>query len=135
MERLKKIGIIYNASRKENLEVVEKLEKFLHGKGISTWRGRTGSEKSDWEFLSESLDFAIVLGGDGTLLGTSRILAPKGISMFGINTGHLGFYPLYSKCNCCKSRKNAQLFALGKAMFGTMALFPCQESGPNKLHW
>lgn len=91
MERLKKIGIIYNASRKENLEIVEKLEKFLHGKGLSTWRGRTGTEKNDWEFLKEHLDFSIVLGGDGTLLGTSRILAPKGIPMFGINTGHLGF--------------------------------------------
>ncbi len=86
-----KVGIIYNASRKENLDVVETLEKFLHGKGVSTWRGRTGSEKNDWEFLSEPLDFAIVLGGDGTLLGTSRRLAPKGIPMFGINTGHLGF--------------------------------------------
>ena len=86
-----KIGIIYNASRKENLEVVEKLEKFLHGKGLSTWRGRTGTEKSDWEFLTEPLDFAVVLGGDGTLLGASRVLAPKGIPMFGINTGHLGF--------------------------------------------
>ncbi len=86
-----KVGIIYNTSRKENLEVVEKLEKFLHGKGISTWRGRTGSEKNDWEFLTEPLEFAIVLGGDGTLLGTSRMLAPKGIPMFGINTGHLGF--------------------------------------------
>ena len=86
-----KIGIIYHASRKENLEVVEKLEKFLHEKGISTWRGRTGSETNDWEFLSESLDFVIILGGDGTLLGASRILAPKGIPMFGINTGHLGF--------------------------------------------
>ena len=82
-----KVGIIYNASRKENLDVVETLEKVLHGKGVSTWRGRTGSEKNDWEFLSEPLDFAIVLGGDGTLLGTSRRLAPKGIPMFGINTG------------------------------------------------
>ena len=91
MECLKKIGIIYNASRKENLNVVEKLEKFLHEKGVSTWRGRTGSERNDWEFLSEPLDLAIVLGGDGTLLGTSRILAPKCIPMFGINTGHLGF--------------------------------------------
>ncbi|MBI3591061.1 MAG: NAD(+)/NADH kinase [Candidatus Melainabacteria bacterium] len=86
-----KVGLIYNASRKENFELIDKIEKFLHSKGISTWHGKTGVEKTDWEFLKESLDFAIVLGGDGTLLGASRILAPKGIPMFGVNTGHLGF--------------------------------------------
>lgn len=90
-QSIKKVGLVYNSSKKDNVSIVEKLENLLHSKGISTWRGRTGSEKNDWEFLSEPLNFAIVLGGDGTLLGTSRILAPKGIPMFGVNTGHLGF--------------------------------------------
>ncbi len=88
---IKKIGLIYNATRKENSEIIDKVERYLHGKGISTWRGKTGVENSDWKFLKESLDFALVLGGDGTLLGASRILSPKSIPMFGVNTGHLGF--------------------------------------------
>ena len=87
----KTIGLIYNASKKENLEIACKLEKFLHAKGISTWVGKAGDGKTDWESLKEPLDFAVVFGGDGTLLGASRVLAPKGIPMFGINTGHLGF--------------------------------------------
>lgn len=86
-----KVGLIYNATRKENLEVINKIEIFLHSKSISTWKGKTGVEDSDWKFLKEDLEFAIVLGGDGTLLGASRMLGPKGIPMFGINTGHLGF--------------------------------------------
>ncbi len=88
---MKKVGLIYNATRKENTDIIDKVEKFLHGKGISTWRGKTGIENTDWKFLKEQLDFSLVLGGDGTLLGASRILAPKNIPMFGINTGHLGF--------------------------------------------
>lgn len=88
---MKKIGLIYNATRKENSEIIDKVEKYLHGKGISTWRGKTGVEDSDWKSLKEPLDFALVLGGDGTLLGASRILSPKSIPMFGVNTGHLGF--------------------------------------------
>ncbi len=86
-----KVGIIYNPNRKENIAIVEKIEAFLHSKGMSTWRGKIGIENSDWKFLKEPLEFALVLGGDGTLLGTSRILAPRGIPMFGVNTGHLGF--------------------------------------------
>ena len=88
---MNKIGLIYNATRKDNSEIIEKVEKFLHGKGISTWRGKTGVENSDWKFLNEPLDFALVLGGDGTLLGASRILSSRDIPIFGVNTGHLGF--------------------------------------------
>ena len=88
---MKKVGLIYNATRKENSEIIEKVEKYLHAKGISTWRGKTGIEDSDWKLLKEALDFALILGGDGTLLVASRILSQKGIPMFGVNTGHLGF--------------------------------------------
>ena len=87
----KKIGLIYNGTRKENLELIKNLENYLHKRGLSTWCGKTGVKDDDWAFLNELLDFAIILGGDGTLLGASRILALKGIPMFGINTGHLGF--------------------------------------------
>lgn len=38
-----------------------------------------------------SLDFAVSLGGDGTLLKMARYLAPLGIPAFGINFGKLGF--------------------------------------------
>jgi NAD+ kinase len=44
-----------------------------------------------FDALSQTIDLAIVLGGDGTLIGVARRLAPRGISVIGINQGRLGF--------------------------------------------
>jgi NAD+ kinase len=41
--------------------------------------------------FDEDMAFAIVLGGDGTVLSACRQLAPAGIPILTINTGHMGF--------------------------------------------
>jgi NAD+ kinase len=41
--------------------------------------------------LSKIIDLAIILGGDGTLLGVARQLAPTGTALIGVNQGRLGF--------------------------------------------
>lgn len=46
--------------------------------------------ESDQQSL-QRLDFAVSLGGDGTLLQMARYLAPLGVPAFGINFGKLGF--------------------------------------------
>ncbi|KAM3094656.1 NAD(+) kinase [Phormidesmis sp. 146-35] len=37
------------------------------------------------------MSFAIVLGGDGTVLSAFRQVAPSGIPLLAVNTGHMGF--------------------------------------------
>ncbi len=41
--------------------------------------------------LCESLDLAVSLGGDGTMLRTVELVAPGGVPILGINVGHLGY--------------------------------------------
>ncbi|GIZ53238.1 NAD kinase [Noviherbaspirillum aridicola] len=43
------------------------------------------------EEIGRHADVAIVVGGDGTMLGIARQLAPYGVPLIGINQGRLGF--------------------------------------------
>lgn len=41
--------------------------------------------------IGASAQLAIVVGGDGTMLGIARLLAPFGVPLIGVNQGRLGF--------------------------------------------
>lgn len=51
----------------------------------------TADQIMDLESIGKQADVAIVLGGDGTLLGVARELAIYGTPIIGINHGRLGF--------------------------------------------
>ena len=80
-------------------EVLERLAAFLVGRGlkvsVETETARnTGIDRYpmlDVEQLGPRCDLAVVLGGDGTMLGIARRLARHGTPLIGINQGRLGF--------------------------------------------
>lgn len=53
--------------------------------------GRTELSAADIERIGSQADLAVIVGGDGTMLGIARELAPHGVPLVGINFGRLGF--------------------------------------------
>ena len=69
---------------RQQLEVTLETETALNT-GITDYPVLTPDE------LGRHCDLAIVVGGDGTMLGIARQLAPHSVPLIGINQGRLGF--------------------------------------------
>ncbi len=93
---MKKIGIISKPGRPEPLEILKELLPRLRHKGYETYVDPDMSALlkiggSAREKIASHADVVIVLGGDGTMLSVSRLVAEKGIPILGINLGTMGF--------------------------------------------
>lgn len=103
-----KIGVIYNEIKPIACKVAEKLKHQLESQDHQVYlaTGYAGIlgysypnrpvchspiEQIASAGFDQDMNFAIVLGGDGTVLSASRQVAPHNIPLLTINTGHLGF--------------------------------------------
>lgn len=88
---MKKIGININTSKDKSGKILNYLIKSMYNEDkevqIYTFKNSQGLKDKT---VSE-IDAFIVLGGDGTILNTARLLCRYDIPILGINTGHLGF--------------------------------------------
>jgi NAD+ kinase len=103
-----KIGVIYNDIKPIACQVAEELQQQLENQGYQVYlatgyAGILGYSHPDRPVchspieqiapagFDHDMNFAIVLGGDGTVLSASRQVAPHNIPLLTVNTGHLGF--------------------------------------------
>ncbi|MCE2879367.1 MAG: NAD kinase [Comamonadaceae bacterium] len=78
---------------------LEDIAQFLHRQGCEVALEKETANNTglsdypalDVEQIGAQCDLGLVIGGDGTMLGIGRRLAPHGVPLIGINQGRLGF--------------------------------------------
>lgn len=112
-------------------------EVFLDERSAQTLGDRAESRGYTRAELGELCDLAVVLGGDGTMLGVARSLAPFGTPIVGVNAGRLGFItdivledmerllPALLQGQCTRDVRrmlSAELVRNGKSIFSGLAV-------------
>lgn len=99
MTTFKTIGLIGRLGSAKVVDTLKRLIRFLDGHGYDiVIEDRTatvlldhGLREASREALGEICDLAIVVGGDGSLLGAGRAMCRTGTPVLGVNRGRLGF--------------------------------------------
>ena len=83
------VGLVYNSQVPEAAPLVDTLVESLHLRETS-W----SSPVAELEGVEDKLrrtGLIVVVGGDGTILRTVRVIAPFGVPIVGVNVGRVGF--------------------------------------------
>ncbi len=97
MPTIKCVAIIAKPGVVAGPQIVTELLSWLEQRGISARLDEQAAEYAgspDWlvrNDLADGTQLMIVLGGDGTLLAAARAVGDKGIPIFSVNLGNLGF--------------------------------------------
>ena len=90
------VGLVVHRARAR--EVADRAVRILEQAGVEIRIPRsdaeaTGLDRYAWhpEKFASGLDFAVSLGGDGTMLRTVDLVAGEGIPVLGVNVGQLGY--------------------------------------------
>jgi NAD+ kinase len=97
-----RVGFILKPDKSETGSLLEELVPWLRQQGhvpVITAEDQIspdGAEIVPEDKLGEVTDLAVVLGGDGTMLRASRLVADQGKPVLGINLGQLGFLAMFA---------------------------------------
>ena len=91
------VGIIYKHHHEPARIEAEKLKDWFKQKGIKVFseemktKGSLDGCRKESMVIPKAVDWVVVLGGDGTLLGAARRVGRFGSPILGVNLGGLGF--------------------------------------------
>jgi NAD+ kinase len=100
---IQRIGIVVKRHQPDALQTLCRLTEWLNERGISLVGGpEIERERIEHETgcavqivpeaeLASSVDLILVLGGDGTMIGTARMVGDTEVPVIGVNYGGLGY--------------------------------------------
>lgn len=100
---IKRVGIVVKPHQPDALKTLCGVVEWLHQRGIELVGGpeiereriehETGCAVNvvDSERLPQIVDLMLVLGGDGTMIATARMLGDREVPVLGVNYGGLGY--------------------------------------------
>jgi NAD+ kinase len=103
MSAIKRIGIVLKPHQPDALKTLCELTEWLAQREIELVGGpdierervehETGCpvREVEKEKLAESVDLILVLGGDGTMISTARLIGDQDVPVLGVNFGGLGY--------------------------------------------
>jgi NAD+ kinase len=95
----KTVAVVGKSDATSLPDVLDLLVRTLRARGIAilmdppTARASRSQPDATLEMaeLPSRADLAVVVGGDGTLIASARLMAEKGVPLVGVNLGRLGF--------------------------------------------
>ena len=87
---VKTVLLVTHPTRPEAISTANELAKLLAQKQINVFATIKTVGANDFK-ASDTIDLAVVLGGDGTMLRAAEIFRGKQVAILGINLGHVGF--------------------------------------------
>jgi NAD+ kinase len=101
--KIRRVGVLVKPHQPEAVKTICRLLEYLNQRGITLVAGpraerarieaETGCTLTvmEHEELADNVDLIIVLGGDGTMIATARMLDNRDVPVIGINYGSLGY--------------------------------------------
>ena len=87
---MKSVAIITKKFKPDALEAGRALKTWLEGRGVKACHFENEPEPLIPP-LPDDVEFIVVMGGDGTILSVARHFGERGVPIFGVNMGGLGF--------------------------------------------
>ncbi len=113
------VGLVTKRGRAEAAGLAAAIAERLRARGVAVLveddlAGIPGSRVTGKAVMVQEADLIVVLGGDGTLLGTARLVGQHEVPILGINFGGLGFLTEVSAADA--------LGAIDRVLVGNYAL-------------
>lgn len=90
-EPIRRVAIVVKPQHAEANATAARLSEWLAGRQVELVNGPVASGDPNGAEAIAGADLIVVLGGDGTMLGTARLIGDASIPVLGINHGSLGY--------------------------------------------